>query len=307
MAFTKIQPQQVQLATFLSPSGDLTFTDNVTGVSANLSRSLAGNFDFTDSLTISSSEVITSAPSNNTSSSSIALGGISNVISGSNNVLVNGTANTQFSGNYNVLVNGTLNDFGASGQNNTILAGRQCSFDDKVTGAVILADHETTLANNVNHSLTVGFSSGVTFRAGDVEFDSHLKVNANHSGILSGNVHVGGTAYFNQSVTVDAPMTVTDNLTLDDGSDAASQVWVDERVGFSLTESVDNTLTTVLEGGDYSAINATNLENVLTGTIVGSDIVTGHILTGTSVAYFVVQGANFTGAIPFPNNSYRAV
>ena len=31
MAFTKIQPQQVQLATFLSPSGDLTFTDNVTG------------------------------------------------------------------------------------------------------------------------------------------------------------------------------------------------------------------------------------------------------------------------------------
>jgi hypothetical protein len=307
MAFTKIQPQQVQLATFLSPSGDLTFTDNVTGVSANLSRSLAGDFNFTDSLTISSSEVITSAASNSSTSSSIALGGTSNVVSGSNNVLVNGTANTQFSGNYNVLVNGTLNDFGASGQNNTILAGRQCSFDDKVTGAVILADHETTLANNVNHSLTVGFSSGVTFRAGDVEFDSHLKVNANHSGILSGNVHVGGTAYFNNDVTVGAPMTVTDSLTLDDGSDAASQVWVDERVGFSLTESVDNTLTTTLEGGDYSAINATNLENVLTGASVGSDVFTGHVLTGTSVAYFVVQGANFTGAIPFPNNSYRAI
>lgn len=306
MAFTKIQPQQVQLATFLSPSGDLTFTDNVTGVSANLSRSLAGNFDFTDSLTISSSEVITSAPSNNSTSSSIALGGVSNVVSGSNNVLVNGTANTQFSGNYNVLVNGTLNDFGASGQNNTILAGRQCSFDDKVTGAVILADHETTLANNVNHSLTVGFSSGVTFRAGDVEFDSHLKVNANHSGILSGNVHVGGTLDVTGAAQFAGSVDMDDPLTLHDGSQAASQTWVNETgVRFKISHESHAALPTYLNTA-YSNSFGTNSSNILNA----GQPVTGLLLVDTVAnpdeAKLVFVTDSFTGTLDFTQFQYSS-
>jgi hypothetical protein len=306
MAFTKIQPQQVQLATFLSPSGDLTFTDNVTGVSANLSRSLAGDFNFTDSLTISSSEVITSAASNSSTSSSIALGGTSNVVSGSNNVLVNGTANTQFSGNYNVLVNGTLNDFGASGQNNTILAGRQCSFDDKVTGAVILADHETTLANNVNHSLTVGFSSGVTFRAGDVEFDSHLKVNANHSGILSGNVHVGGTLDVTGAAQFAGSVDMDDPLTLHDGSQAASQTWVDETgVRLKISHESHAALPTYLNTA-YSNSFGTNSSNILDA----GQPVTGLLFVDTvanpdeAKLVFVSQG--FTGALDFTQFQYSS-
>jgi hypothetical protein len=306
MAFTKIQPQQVQLATFLSPSGDHTFTDNVTGVSANLSRSLAGDFNFTDSLTISSSEVITSAASNSSTSSSIALGGTSNVVSGSNNVLVNGTANTQFSGNYNVLVNGTLNDFGASGQNNTILAGRQCSFDDKVTGAVILADHETTLANNVNHSLTVGFSSGVTFRAGDVEFDSHLKVNANHSGILSGNVHVGGTLDVTGAAQFAGSVDMDDPLTLHDGSQAASQTWVDETgVRLKISHESHAALPTYLNTA-YSNSFGTNSSNILDA----GQPVTGLLFVDTvanpdeAKLVFVSQG--FTGALDFTQFQYSS-
>lgn len=299
MAFTKIQPQQVQLATFLSPSGDLTFTDNVTGVSANLSRSLAGNFDFTDSLTISSSEVITSAPSNNSTSSSIALGGTSNVVSGSNNVLVNGTANTQFSGDYNVLVNGTLNDFGASGQNNTILAGRQCSFDDKVTGSVILADHETTLANNVNHSLTVGFSSGVTFRAGDVEFDSHLKVNANHSGILSGNVHVGGTLDVTGATQFAGSVDMDDPLTLHDGSQAASQTWVDETgVKLQMGAAGNSAFAPYLD-----LAVGTSFGTQAFSKMAANDTLSGHLLVDTigdpDRARLVFTCNGFTGVMNF--------
>lgn len=306
MAFTKIQPQQVQLATFLSPSGDLIFTDNVTGVSANLSRSLAGDFNFTDSLTISSSEVIISDASNSSTSSSIALGGISNVVSGSNNVLVNGTANTQFSGNYNVLVNGTLNDFGASGQNNTILAGRQCSFDDKVTGAVILADHETTLANNVNHSLTVGFSSGVTFRAGDVEFDSHLKVNANHSGILSGNVHVGGTLDVTGAAQFAGSVDMDDPLTLHDGSQAASQTWVDETgVRLKISHESHAALPTYLNTA-YSNSFGTNSSNILNAGQPVTGLLFVDTVASPDEAKLVFVTDSFTGTLDFTKFQYSS-
>jgi len=365
MAFTKIQPQQLQLPTFLSHSGDITFTDNVTGFDANINRNLQGDFDINGTLTISSNEVITTSNSNTTSSSNIILGGTNNSITGTNNVLLNGTANTSLSGNYNVLINGSLNDFGASGQNNTILAGRQCSFDDQITGSVILADHKTTETNDKNHSLLVSFDSGIEFKSlnsgvvfsddvtfndltyfnDSVSFEDQVNLNSNmvvdgtavfnaattvNSSLdvtgastlgaltvtgnaqLDGTISVGSTAYFNQSVTVDAALTVTDVLTLDDGSDAASQVWVNERVGFSLTESVDTGLTYALEeGADYSLGDIADLENVLTGTVLGSDIFTGHVLTGLSSstleAYFVLQGANFTGALQFPAGTFTAI
>lgn len=351
MAFTKIQPQQLQLPTFLSNSGDITFTDNVTGVDANISRRLDGDFDINGTLTISSNEVITTSNSNTTSSSNIILGGTNNSITGTNNVLLNGTANTSFSGNYNVLINGSLNDFGASGQNNTILAGRQCSFADQITGSVILADHKTTETNDKNHSLLVSFDSGIEFRSlnsgvvftDDVTFNDLTYFNdttyfedqadfyriavsdtASFSAATTinssldvtgasalGALTVTGNAQFNNSVTVDGPMTVTDNFQLEDGSDAASQSWVNERVGFSLTESVDSDLTDALEGVDYSLGGVANLENVLTGTVFESDIFTGHVLTGldgaTLEAYFVLQGANFTGALQFPAGTFRAI
>ena len=220
-------------------------------------------------------------------------------------MLVNGTANTQFSGDYNVLVNGTLNDFGASGQNNTILAGRQCSFDDKVTGAVILADHETTLANNVNHSLTVGFSSGVTFRAGDVEFDSHLKVNANHSGILSGNVHIGGDLDVTGDSVFAGSVEIDDILVLQDGSQAASQTWVNH-IGsrFKIDNSYPSDLSSYLDAAYGNSFGTNSTDEVLnTGQPV-----TGLLLVDTVAnpdeAKLVFVTDSFTGVIDFTQFQY---
>ena len=47
MAFNKIQPEQIQLHTFFSDSGDLRFTQTNTGVKVNLSRNITGDFNFT--------------------------------------------------------------------------------------------------------------------------------------------------------------------------------------------------------------------------------------------------------------------
>jgi len=312
MAFTKIQPQQLQLPTFTSPSGDFSFTDLSTGVQINLDRELGGAVNFTHGATVKTRPIITTSSTNSIADDCFVLGGSDNEVTGLNNVIINGNLNTNVSGNFNTLLNGTQANFGASGQQNTILAGRLAAFADQTTGAVILADHEGSSTNSTNHSLLVSFASGTTIEGGDVDFNSHLKVDSSHSGIFSGNCEFPDTIvnFTGSSSQVNTRnLSVEASLILSDSSEAASQAYVDERVGFSLTESVDNNLTSKLEGSDYSYVNGvTNLENVLTGTTVGvSDVFTGHVLTGTSVAYFVLQGANFTGALQFSGDAFRAV
>ena len=314
MAFTKIQPQQFQLPTFTSPSGDFTFTDLSTGVQINLDRDIVGPMIITDLATSSESTILTVQNNNSFSEDSICLAGENNTVSGINNVLLNGKSISDFSGSFNTLVNGESVGFGASGQNNTILAGNGVSFDDQITGSVILADHETAVTNGTNHSLLVSFGSGVNFENGNVQFNgdntyfgSHLNVNATHSGIFSGSVGIEGSLKVDGFSQFVSSAEFQDSVVLSDNSEAASRDWV----GLSVTESADTTLTTALEGGDYSLGGVANLENVLTGAAVGSDIFTGHVLTGldgsTSEAYFVLQGANFTGALQFPVGTFRAI
>ena len=309
MAFTKIQPQQLQLPTFTSPSGDFSFTDLSTGVQINLDREIGGEVNFTHGATVKTRPIITTASTNSIADDCIVLGGSDNEVTGINNIIINGENNTNVSGNFNTLLNGTQANFGASGQNNTIVAGRLATFADQTTGAVILADHEGTATNSTNHSLLVSFASGTTIEGGDVDFNSHLKVDSSHSGIFSGNCEFPDTIvnFTGSSSQVNTRnLSVEASLILSDSSEAASQTYVDERVGFSLTESVDNNLTDKLEG--YSDITVNNLENVLTGITAGvSDVFTGHVLTGTSVAYFVLQGSNFTGALQFTGDMYRAI
>ena len=47
MAFNKIQPEQIQLATFFSSSGDIDVNQTDTGVRLNLSREITGDFALT--------------------------------------------------------------------------------------------------------------------------------------------------------------------------------------------------------------------------------------------------------------------
>jgi len=232
MAFSKIQPQQVQLATFLSPSGDFTASDLTTGVEINLSRNLSGDFNFAHGLTVSSSEVLTASPDNSFSEGSLALGGIDNVISGTYNLLLNGSNNTQVSGLYNTILNARYTDFGSGAQNNTVLAGYQVGFEDEITGAVVLADHDTSPPLiDTNHSLTVSFVSGVRFVNGNVSFDSdyvysnaHLTVEQNHTGIFSGDIDVFGDAYVTGDVNITGDLNVNSFSTFQTGAIFSGQL-----------------------------------------------------------------------------------
>jgi uncharacterized Zn-binding protein involved in type VI secretion len=327
MPYSKIQPQQLQLPTFLSHSGDITFTDQVTGVNAILNRTLDGDFNFPDSLTIASKEVITSNASNNTSSSSIALGGASNTVTGANNVLVNGLSNTAFSGEYNVLLNGASNDFGASGQNNTIVAGKSVVLGDKTTGCVIIADHKTPISHSTNESLLINFASGTTIAGGDVSIDANFEVTSPHSGRFFGNTHFDGSAEFdgpvvfdggismngnvvssvtfqgpsvtcNSSAEFNAPITGNSTVTLSDGTEAASQGWAGIRVAHNPSSYLVNT-----HHAAATRANQSSKGSVIAGV---AEIVTGYIITGynsaTNPAYkahFVVETPSFTGALKF--------
>jgi len=293
MAFTKIQPQQLQLPTFTSPSGDFSFTDLSTGVQINLDRELGGLVNFTHGATVKTRPIITTASTNSIADDCFILGGSDNEVTGINNVIINGSSNTNVSGNFNTLLNGAQVNFGASGQQNTILAGRLASFADQTTGAVILADHEGSTTNSTNHSLLVSFNSGVNFEAGDVNFNSHLKVDSSHSGIFSGNCAVGGT------LDTLGAATFGDSVTLNDSGDAVSDIYIGSRVVDS-----SETPAEVTNKADALVGGTPNLKNILTGTDGGSigskdTFVTGQIVTGASEAYLVFSSPTFTGCIPF--------
>jgi hypothetical protein len=317
MAFTKIQPQQLQLPTFTSPSGDFSFTDLSTGIQINLDRTITGPMVITELKTSAETTILTVADNNSFSENSICIAGVNNRVSGDNNVLLNGRSTTEFSGSFNTLVNGKSVNFGASGQQNTILGGDGVSFADQVTGSVILADHETAVTNSTNHSLMVSFESGVTFQNGDVQFNgdnanfsSHLKVDSSHSGIFSGNCSIGGAldvhdlivtgaTQFSGSVDMDDPVRFHDSVLLQDSSEAASQTWVNE------------TGVKLLMGAPGNSALAPYL-NTAVGTSFGTnafskmgtnDTLSGHLLVDTigdpDKARLVFTCHGFTGVIAF--------
>ena len=218
MAFTKIQPQQLQLPTFLSESGDLTFVDNNTGFSVNLSRDLTGHFTIDGSLTLDG-QVLSST--NTTNSSDIlgkAIGGDLNTASGLN-VVVNGNQVHADSGDFNTILNGKTSSFGQSGDYNTIVCGRNISFSDQITGSTVIADQASTSQDMTkNNSLLISFDSGVEFKtpssgvlfsddvvfddnvyfngAGHVLFQSDIKLDSSETAIFSGNCEFSGDCDF---------------------------------------------------------------------------------------------------------------
>jgi|13_taG_2_1085334.scaffolds.fasta_scaffold56386_1 hypothetical protein len=342
MAFTKIQPQQLQLPTFLSPSGEFVFVDNTTGFDITLNRDLTGDFTIDGSLLISSQELLTSSASNSSDDTGKALGGISNTATGIN-VVVNGNAIDANSGSFNTALNGKTSNFGRSGEYNTIVCGRNVSFSDQITGSTVIADQATTAQDMTkNNSLLISFDSGVEFKTPnsgvvfsdnvvfndsvylnneasfaddvtfndsvsfngtDVIFDSDIKLDSSETATFSGNCGFSGNVDFNTSVQFSGVVTLT-------GGEAVSSGYLEDRVvrhDFAMLIEPNTTTGTTTPVEAFGDITVNNLETVLTGDLFAQNIVTGHILTGTSVAYFVVEGSNFTGAIPFPASSYVAI
>ena len=187
--FYKIQPEQIQLHNFTSPSGDLKFDIGNNYVYANLSRALTGNFAITGGLTVNGYKIPTISASNLISGdNNFIWGGVSNVNLGKQNVILNGTQNT-INGTGNVAVNGHLSSFGVDSLENTLLAGRSAIFNSGTFGASILKDFSSySIQDNGSNTLTIAFENGTVFENGSITLnDCDFIQSVASQGVFSGD------------------------------------------------------------------------------------------------------------------------
>tara|TARA_Y100000401_G_scaffold8449_1_gene5709 strand:- start:3350 stop:4234 length:885 start_codon:yes stop_codon:yes gene_type:complete len=199
MAFNKIQPEQIQMPTFFSDSGDLNITQTDTGVQINVSKNLTGNFAFTGQFTTNGKQIF-GLPNTGDNSFSIDDGNL--LIAGTNTEIGadsnNGdnialySVNGDISGSRNFLVHGSSTTFNTGSQDNVVLAGRGVTIATESTGSVIMKDSlsATSLTVARNHSLAVQFNSGHFFIGGQTYMGNHTSLA--QSGIVSGNLDVIG-------------------------------------------------------------------------------------------------------------------
>ena len=197
--YHKIQPEQIKLHAFSSPSGDINFNSGTNYVYANLSRTLSGNFNINGSLFVNGSSIFASDPSNtSTGSNSFIFGGTNNNVSGSRNGLVNSYSSSTL-GSGNLGINTRNSNFDTGTSDNTILAGKGVNFDTLITGSTVIKDQRATSLNvDKKQSLIISFESGTFFENGNVSIeDGDLYVSSSSSGLFSGNLHALGTIFEN--------------------------------------------------------------------------------------------------------------
>lgn len=184
MNFTKIQPQQLQLPTFFSNSGDLVFSDLVTGFRANLSRNLTGNFDITGSLTVNSRGFLqTDSTLSFDASSGMLVGGTNTTVTGQYNFVVNGDSNT-VNGQNNTVLFSTNSTFADDSSKNILIGGDTISFVSGVTGSALMGDDTAIRTVNQSRKLIIDFASGQRF-INDTVFEDNVDITGNLT--ISGN------------------------------------------------------------------------------------------------------------------------
>jgi hypothetical protein len=193
MAFNKIQPEQLQMPTFLGTSGDFHIDQSSdTGIDLVLSRNLTGDFNFTGQLRIRDKHVFgtasTGANSFNVESGCVLLAGSSTQIAGTNNIglLAN---NSTVSGINNIVLNGNALQFNTGCETNTALAGYGITFTKQATGSAVLKDHTSnSLTVDKAQTLIVRFETGHYFEGGPNYFARHASFA--QSGIVSGDLEI---------------------------------------------------------------------------------------------------------------------
>tara|TARA_Y100000004_G_scaffold180163_1_gene224495 strand:- start:2646 stop:3449 length:804 start_codon:yes stop_codon:yes gene_type:complete len=208
MAFNKIQPEQIQLHTFFSDSGDLDITPNDTGVKINISRSLTGTFAVTGDVKVNNKSVLTVASSAtntfNVDSGNVLLQGTDTEFGvgqdAKNNFAI--VANSsEISGVGNVSLNVTDAIYDTGSRFNTILAGDNVTLADAATGNTILKDANnatTLIVDGYENALVTNFDGGHFFLDGENYFQNDAFFAQNSSGVFSGELNVLGNSFIDQ-------------------------------------------------------------------------------------------------------------
>ncbi len=210
MNFTKIQPEQIQLPTFFSDSGDFMLSDLSTGFKIELNRSLSGNFDFLGQLHVNGSTplFINDTVFYNTGDGSMVIGGNNNVVSGNFNIVCGGSGNVLY-GSSNTVLYGVDSIFDSGCLYNTLICGNSVNFVSGATGSAFIGDNVSAYTVNQNNVLIIDFASGQRFLKKSL-FEADVDVTGNL--LISGNsvprfLDVTGTSGAGALIQVDGVTT----------------------------------------------------------------------------------------------------
>lgn len=203
--YYKIQPEQIEIHNFSSPSGDVDFLIGSNYVYANLSRTLTGDFNFIGDLLVNGVKVDSFYDSSNflSGDNSFVFGGSNNQVSGTINASLN-AEESKIGGQGNVIINSKYSSIHDTSSENTIIGGRLANVLQNTTGSMILKDSVIfEVENNINNSLSILFDGGNFIKKGGLIIeDGDLKINDFSSGLFSGNLNVLGNSYFSNRPTV---------------------------------------------------------------------------------------------------------
>lgn len=174
--FTKIQPQQITLHTFSSPSGDMRFTVGESTVEVNLSRFLTGDFDFTGAVRVNGSLINNGSVDNTVEGNNAVLVGSDNTLEYSGNAIVRSNDSTIL-GNKNVIVNGDDMYFNVGAEKNTSIGASSSTFDSNVSGSVVLSDGISIINVAASNRLFIDFVNGAHFNATPIFIENAASFN----------------------------------------------------------------------------------------------------------------------------------
>ncbi|MDB4314562.1 hypothetical protein N9955_00885 [bacterium] len=288
--FYKIQPEQIKIHDFSSPSGDMRFESGANYVYANLSRFLTGDFQIDGTLSLSGHSIpIIDSTNSNTGVNSFVYGGLNNDVNGDNGIIVNGNANT-VNGDWNAVFNGSNSTFEGSTSNNTVLAGAYGLFESGTQGATIIGDTKVAVkTSRGSHSLSISFDSGVYFEAGVTRFDgTDTYVNTNfylesaNSGIFSGGCNFLSTVLKNGD-----PMISNSGLVAASGALTGR----DYIISGDISDRMNSTGQALISYSDSTLSSASGSLNTKLGIISGNlDTVAGD-LTALDSSVVKIGGA----------------
>ena len=218
----KIDPRQYTPYALNTPSGNLSFVENVDSFSCYLLEGLTGNYDITGSLKVNNIDIYLMDASNNRGgTNSEIFGGLGNTVTGSNNFII-ASSTSQISGEGNLILGGQGSlvadaDYGAALFGRNTIVGH--------TGAVIIGDSDNLRDKHTQgtDSFTLDFTGGnfiqnnlflngeVRATGGDVFIDGYslditggnLTVSDADSGMFLGDIQVMGEIYHTGSPVQD--------------------------------------------------------------------------------------------------------
>lgn len=223
--YSKIQPQQIQLHEFSSPSGHLSFNAGSDFVNVNLMPSITGVFDITGDLTINGSGLTYLTSDNDfiPQDNFVVFGEFGN-ISGEKNVSLNSDY-CSISGSDNFIGNSSYANILSGSDKNTVLAGRNITINTGVNGVFAVKDNYAGTNINVtgSNSFHASFTGGFYFTEGEATFEKSVYITgakvATESWISGRFVALTGDQTISGSKTFATGVTIT-------GSPAATESWI---------------------------------------------------------------------------------